>query len=62
MLTAIIASCVIIALIIIVPILGNIKTPDNLQEWYTNNILRVSLICGFISLVIIWVSYFLIYS
>lgn len=61
MLLPIISSIAIVILIIIIPILGNSKTPENLHDWYTGNSFKVALIGGFISIVIIWISYLLFY-
>lgn len=61
MLIPIISSVAIVILIILIPILGNIKTPENLHDWYTGNSFKVALIGGFIAIVIIWISYLLLY-
>ena len=55
----IIVSIVIIGLIIVIPILGNLKTPENLFDWYVSNAFRVALIAGFIAIAIVWGAWFL---
>lgn len=55
----IIVSIVIVGLIIVIPILGNLKTPENLFDWYVSNAFRVALIAGGIAIAIVWLAWFL---
>lgn len=55
----IIVSIIIIGLIIVIPILGNLKTPDNLFDWYVSNAFRIALIAGVIAISIVWLVWFL---
>ena len=55
----VIVSIIIVGLIIVIPILGNLKTPDNLFDWYVSNAFRVSLIAGVIAIAIVWLVWFL---
>lgn len=59
MLFPIIVSIIIVGLIIVIPILGNLKTPENLFDWYVSNAFKVSLIAGFIAIVVVWLAWFL---
>ena len=55
----VIVSIIIIGLIVIVPVLGNIKTPKNLFDWYVSNVFRVAFIAGGIAIAIVWLAWFL---
>lgn len=58
MLTPFIISGIIIGLIIFIPILANIPTPENLTDWYTANAYKAALILGAVAIAIVWVLYF----
>ena len=52
-------SFLIVALVVIIPVVGNALTPTNLRGWYIKNTLIVAAIAGGIALVIIWIASFL---
>ena len=53
-------SAIILGLIIVIPILGNLRTPENLYEWYLGNSFRAALIAGLIAIAIVWGVWFLV--
>ena len=56
----IIISAIILGLIIVIPLLGNLRTPENLYEWYLGNSFRAALIAGLIAIAIVWGVWFLV--
>ena len=59
MIFPVIVSLVIIGLIVVIPILGNLKTPENLFNWCVSNAFKVSLIAGTIAVALVWLAWFL---
>lgn len=56
----IIATVLLVILVIVVPILANITTPENLTDWYTSKFYLVLIPAGLILLGILWGCYFLL--
>lgn len=56
----IIATVLLVILVIVVPILANITTPENLTDWYTSKFYLVLIPAGLILLGILWGCYLLL--
>ena len=57
---AITVTVLFIVIMIVAPLLANIKTPENLTAWYTSNFYKVLIPLGIGGLIIIWGVYFLV--
>lgn len=57
---AITVTVLFIIIMIVAPLLANIKTPENLTSWYTSNFYKVLIPLGIGGLIIIWGVYFLV--
>ena len=57
---AITVTVLFIIIMIVAPLLANIKTPENLTAWYTSNFYKVLIPLGIGGLIIIWGVYFLV--
>ena len=53
----IIITALIFIFIFVVPFLGNLKTPENLHDWYVSNVFKVALIFGLIIIAAVWILY-----
>lgn len=56
----IVMTVLLIILVVVVPILANITTPENLTDWYTSKFYLVLIPAGLILLIILWGCYFLL--
>jgi hypothetical protein len=56
--TVIIIKIIIAVLIVLIPILANIKTPKNLRDWYTDNAYKAAIGLGVAAMSVVWILYF----
>lgn len=59
MTTPFIVSIIITVLIVLIPILANIKTPKNLRDWYIDNAYKAAIGLGVAAMIVVWILYFL---
>lgn len=57
---AITITVLLIILVVFVPLIANIKTPENLTAWYTSNFYKVLIPFGAAVLIIVWGIYLLL--
>ena len=57
---AIAITVLLIILVVFVPLIANIKTPENLTAWYTSNFYKVLIPFGAVALMVVWGIYLLL--
>ena len=57
---AIAITVLLIIIMVIVPLIANLKTPENLTAWYTSNFYKVLIPFGLLALIIVWGLYLLL--
>ena len=57
---AIAITVLLIIIMVIVPLIANLKTPENLTAWYTSNFYKVLIPFGAIALIVVWGIYLLL--
>lgn len=57
---AITITVLLIIIMVIVPLIANLKTPENLTAWYTSNFYKVLIPFGLLALIIVWGLYLLL--
>ena len=51
---AIAITVLLIIIMVIVPLIANIKTPENLTAWYTSNFYKALIPFGIAVLIVVW--------
>ena len=57
---AIAITILLVILVVFVPLIANIKTPENLTAWYISNFYKALIPFGAIVLMIVWGIYLLL--
>lgn len=57
---AIAITVLLIIIMVIVPLIANLKTPENLTAWYTSNFYKVLIPFGLLALIVVWGIYLLL--
>lgn len=57
LLMAIIITVVLLLIIVLIPLIANIGTPDNLTNWYTSQFYKVLIPAGLMAVAIVWILY-----
>lgn len=57
---AIAITVLLVILVVFVPLIANLKTPENLTAWYTSNFYKVLIPFGIAVLIVVWGIYFLL--
>jgi len=57
---AIAVTVLLIIITVIVPLIANLKTPENLTAWYTSNFYKVLIPFGLFALMVVWGLYLLL--
>ena len=57
---AIAITVLLIIIMVIVPLIANIKTPENLTAWYTSNFYKALIPFGAVALMVVWGIYLLL--
>lgn len=57
---AIAITVLLIIIMVIVPLIANLKTPENLTAWYTSNFYKVLIPFGAVALIVVWGIYLLL--
>ena len=57
---AIAITVLLVILVVFVPLIANLKTPENLTAWYTSNFYKVLIPFGLLALIIVWGLYLLL--
>ena len=57
--TAITISIILLLIMIIIPFLANISTPNNLTNWYTSKFYKFLIPSILIVIIILWILYFI---
>ena len=57
---AIAITILLVILVVFVPLIANIKTPENLTAWYTSNFYKVLIPFGAVALMVVWGIYLLL--
>ena len=57
---AIAITVLLVILVVFVPLIANIKTPENLTAWYTSNFYKALIPFGAVALMVVWGIYLLL--
>lgn len=57
---AIAITVLLIIIMVIVPLIANLKTPENLTAWYTSNFYKALIPFGAVALIVVWGIYLLL--
>lgn len=57
---AIAITILLVILVVFVPLIANIKTPENLIAWYTSNFYKALIPFGAVALIVVWGIYLLL--
>lgn len=57
---AIAITVLLIIIMVIVPLIANLKTPENLTAWYTSNFYKALIPFGAVALMVVWGIYLLL--
>ena len=57
---AIAITILLVILVVFVPLIANIKTPEKLTAWYTSNFYKALIPFGAVALIVVWGIYLLL--
>ena len=60
LIVAIAITILLVILVVFVPLIANLKTPENLTAWYTSNFYKALIPFGIAVLIVVWGIYLLL--